>query len=275
MYSGTTLTPVSGRIMGAHQKFDRVARNQLSKILPNDKVFPSSRKILHFEGRKGPDAIKRKSPARDEPWHYYSPFDNNDSQLIELIQSHYSQLVKELKNDNKERVAFESAWLAHAIVDGLTPAHHYPYEEELSKIRGSGKETRTTVREKLLPKGETKRDTLKKSWKVYGPKGLMSTHGLFELGVAFIIAPLSMSNATITEQDINNAQVLGVVELFRRTAREIAVLDMFERFKDRGWTTKLMMDVRNKLAPSISKMITMSWYLALVDAKLIEPRDII
>lgn len=103
----------------------------------------------------------------------------------------------------------------------------------------------------------------------------MSTHGLFELGVAFIIAPLSMSNATITEQDINNAQVLGVVELFRRTAREIAVLDMFERFKDRGWTTKLMMDVRNKLAPSISKMITMSWYLALVDAKLIEPRDII
>lgn len=275
MYSGTTLTPVSGRIMGAHQKFDRVARNQLSKILPNDKVFPSSRKILHFEGRKGPDAIKRKSPARDEPWHYYSPFDNNDSQLIELIQSHYSQLVKELKNDNKERVAFESAWLAHVIVDGLTPAHHYPYEEELSKIRGSGKETRTTVREKLLPKGETKRDTLKKSWKVYGPKGLMSTHGLFELGVAFIIAPLSMSNATITEQDINNAQVLGVVELFRRTAREIAVLDMFERFKDRGWTTKLMMDVRNKLAPSISKMITMSWYLALVDAKLIEPRDII
>lgn len=170
MYSGTTLTPVSGRIMGAHQKFDRVARNQLSKILPNDKVFPSSRKILHFEGRKGPDAIKRKSPARDEPWHYYSPFDNNDSQLIELIQSHYSQLVKELKNDNKERVAFESAWLAHVIVDGLTPAHHYPYEEELSKIRGSGKETRTTVREKLLPKGETKRDTLKKVGKFTGQK---------------------------------------------------------------------------------------------------------
>ncbi len=274
MYSGTTLTPVSGRIMGAHQKFDRVARNQLSKILPDDKIFPSSRKILHFEGRKGPDAIKRKSPARDEPWHYYSPFDNSDSQLIELIQSHYSQLVKELKNDNKERVAFESAWLAHAIVDGLTPAHHYPYEEELSKIRGSGKETRTTVREKLLPKGETKRDTLKKSWKVYGPKGLMSTHGLFELGVAFIIAPLSMANASITEQDIKNAQDLGIVELFRRTAREIAVLDMFERFKDRGWTTKLMVDVRNKLAPSISKMITLSWYLALIDAELIEPKDI-
>lgn len=274
MYSGTTLTPVSGRIMGAHQKFDRVARNQLSKILPDDKIFPSSRKILHFEGRKGPDAIKRKSPARDEPWHYYSPFDNSDSQLIELIQSHYSQLVKELKNDNKERVAFESAWLAHAIVDGLTPAHHYPYEEELSKIRGSGKETRTTVREKLLPKGETKRDTLKKSWKVYGPKGLMSTHGLFELGVAFIIAPLSMANASITEQDIKNAQDLGIVELFRRMAREIAVLDMFERFKDRGWTTKLMVDVRNKLAPSISKMITLSWYLALIDAELIEPKDI-
>lgn len=273
MYSGTTLTRISGRVMGAHQKFDRVARNQLSKLLPDDNLFPSSRKILHFEGRKGPDAIKRKSPSKDEPWHYYSPFDNNDSQLIELIQDHYNQLVKELKKHNSERVAFESAWLAHAIVDGLTPAHHYPYEEELSKIRGSGKETRTTVREKLLPKGETRRDTFKKSWKVYGPKGLMSTHGLFEIGVAFIIAPLSISNSAISKEDIEHAQEIGVVEVFRRTAREIAVLDMYERFRDRGWSTKLMVDVRNKLAPAIVRAIALSWYLAMVDAKLVKPEQ--
>ncbi len=270
MYSGTTLTPISGRVMGAHQKFDRVARNQLSKLLPDDSLFPKSRKILHFEGRKGPDAIKRKSPAKDEPWHYYSPFDNSDSQLIELIEDHYHQLVTELKKNNQERIAFEASWLAHAIVDGLTPAHHYPYEEELSKIRGSSKETRTTIREKVLPKGDTKRDTLKKSWKVYGPKGLMSTHGFFEVGVAFIIAPLSLSNATISQQEILHAQDIGMVELFRRTAREIAILDMYDRFRSKGWSTKLMMDVRNKLAPAIVKAITLSWYLALVDAGLVE-----
>lgn len=275
MYSGTTLTPLSGRILGAHQKLDRVARNQLERLLPDNNLFPKTRQILHFEGRKGPDAIKRKSPAKDEPWHYYSPFDNGDSQLIELIQDHYAQLIKELRKKNQERAAFEAAWLAHAIVDGLTPAHHYPYEEKLSEIRGEGKETRTTIREKVIPKGATKRETLKKSWKVYGPKGLMSTHGLFEFGIATIIAPLGMSMAAPTKQEITRAIEVGPLELFRNTAREIAVLDMYERFRKRGWSTRLIVDVRNKLAPTIARTVTLVWYLALIDAKVIvlEPQE--
>lgn len=260
---------MSGRILGAHQKFDRVARAQLEKLLPKKKLFPTSRQILHFEGRQGPDAIKRKSPSKDEPWHYYSPFDNDDSQLIELIQEHYDQLVKELKKSNSERTAFEAAWLAHAIVDGLTPAHHYPYEDKLSEIRGEGKETRTTIREKVIPKGATKRETIKKSWKVYGPKGLMSTHGLFEIGIATLIAPLSMANAAPTDHELEVVLEIGPTELFKRTAREIAVLDMYERFRKRGWSTKLIVDVRNKLAPSIAKTVTLFWYAALVDAQLI------
>lgn len=269
MYSGTTLTPLSGRILGAHQKLDRVARNQLERLLPDNTLFPKTRQILHFEGRKGPDAIKRKSPAKDEPWHYYSPFDNNDSQLIELIDEHYQQLVRELKKKNQERAAFEAAWLAHAIVDGLTPAHHYPYEEKLSEIRGEGKETRTSIKDKLIPKGETKRETFKKSWKVYGPKGLMSTHGLFEFGIATIIAPLGMSMAPPTRQEIARAIETGPLDLFRHTAREIAVLDMYERFRKRGWSTKLIVDVRSKLAPTIARTVALVWYLALIDAKII------
>src|SRR3954467_334624 len=122
MYSGSTMTPLSGRILGAHQKIDSVARRNLERMMPGCK-FPRSRQIMHFEGKNGPDAIKRKSPAKDEPWHYYSPFDDDDSQLIELIRDHYNELVKRLKDGNKERTAFEAAWLAHAIVDGLTPAH--------------------------------------------------------------------------------------------------------------------------------------------------------
>jgi hypothetical protein len=266
MYSGTTLTPLSGRIIGAHQKLDRAARSQLGKLLESKTHFPSSRQILHFEGRKGPDAIKRKSPAKDEPWHYYSPFDDSDSELIDLIQDHYNQLTKELKAKNKERAAFEAAWLAHAIVDGLTPAHHYPYEEELSEIRGTGKETRTTIREKVIPKGDTKRDTLKKSWKVYGPRGLMTTHGFFEFGIATIIAPLSFNNAEPSSAEIQTALKIGPAELFQRSAREIAILDMFERYRKTGWTTKLSWEVRNKLAPTIVKTVTLIWYSALIDA---------
>src|SRR5689334_5049875 len=106
MYSGSTLTKFSGRILGAHQKIDRVARHHLRDILPDNRVFPSTRAILAFEGKNGPDGLKRKSPARDEPWHYYSPFNEHDSELLELINEHYKLLVEHLKANNRERSAF-------------------------------------------------------------------------------------------------------------------------------------------------------------------------
>ncbi|HEY5667646.1 MAG TPA: hypothetical protein VIR03_00615, partial [Candidatus Saccharimonadales bacterium] len=94
MYSGTTLTPLSGRVLGAHQKLDRLARASLRVLLGGyDSRFPKARSILHFEGVNGPDAIKRKSPAKDEPWHYYSPFDPADTELVRLIGAHYDELV--------------------------------------------------------------------------------------------------------------------------------------------------------------------------------------
>ena len=31
--------------------------------------------------------------------------------------------------------AFEAAWLAHAVTDGFTPAHHEPLEEQLEGLR--------------------------------------------------------------------------------------------------------------------------------------------
>ncbi len=64
MYSGTTLTRFSGRVIGTHQKVDRVARKQLATLVKNRNIFPSATKILVFEGKNGPDAIKRKSPAK-------------------------------------------------------------------------------------------------------------------------------------------------------------------------------------------------------------------
>lgn len=264
------MTTASGRIMGAHQKIDRVARNHLTKLITDDSLFPLAGKILHFEGKNGPDGIKRKSPAKDEPWHYYNPFDDEDSQLIDIINNHYNQLVKELKDGNKERVAFEAAWLAHALVDGLTPAHHYPYEEKLIELRGGeGIETRTTIKDKVLMPGDTKREQVKNNWKMWGPKGLMSTHGLFELGVASLFAPLTFSESVPSEEDLATIKEIGVEEWFKRTAREIAVMDMFDRYAKKGWTTKLAYDVRQKLGPSIIKTVALAWYSALQDAKLV------
>ena len=245
---------------------DRAARKHLNDLINDSHKFPSIQNILKFEGYNGPDAIKRKSPSQDEPWHFYSPFNDDDSQLIELINQHYQQLVKTLKEDNRVRAAFEAAWLAHAITDGLTPAHHYPYEEKIFELRGESTDNRASVREKLIIPGGTRREIVENNWKMWGPKGLLSTHSLFELGVATLIKPMSFTDAKPSEDDLKEILEFGVTEVFKRRAREIAVLDMYGYFYRRGWTIKLMLDVRQKLAPLIIQTITLSWYKALVDS---------
>ncbi len=72
MYAGTTLRTKSGRLGGTHQQIDRLARKRLAEIAPNY-WFPDIKQILHFEGKNGPDGIKRKSPGVDEPWHFIDP----------------------------------------------------------------------------------------------------------------------------------------------------------------------------------------------------------
>lgn len=275
MYSGTTLTPLSGRVLGAHQKLDRLARASLRVLLGGyDSRFPKTRSILHFEGVNGPDAIKRKSPAKDEPWHYYSPFDPADTELVRLIGAHYDELVVALKKEDSVRAAFEAAWLAHAIVDGLTPAHHFPYEETLTELRGGeGIETRTTIKQKIILPGETRREQVKNNWKMWGPRGLLATHGFFEFGVAAIIAPFSLKQVRVRDEDVADLYKYGVLELFRRTAKEIDSLNMYERYTKFGWTPPLARQVRNHLAPAIVRMVTLAWYAATIDAGIVRKQS--
>lgn len=258
--------------MGAHQKIDRVAYKYLKKTTGNVSKFPQLRDILHFEGKNGPDGIKRKSPAKDEPWHFYDPFDEDDTQLLDLIKGHYYELVKQLKKGTPERAAFDAAWLAHAIVDGLTPAHHFPYEEQLEELRGSDMSSRDSVKNKILIPGEGKRDTLKRNWEMWGAGGLMSMHALFEGGVAIILAPLSLKTAMPSDGDIEHLIDIGHEEYFKRAAREVALLDMYDRFHQKGWTTKLVRDVRLELGPTIIKAVCLVWYSAMRDAKLLKTK---
>jgi hypothetical protein len=268
MYSGSTLTNVSGNVFGAHQKIDKVARKALSEHLVDNHHFPSIRKILHFEGKNGPDGIKRKSPAKDEPWHYYDPFDPEDGQLIELINEHLQLLTQALKQHNTEKSAFEAAWLAHAVVDGLTPAHHYPYETELEKLRGEGKETRTTVKAKLIMPGDTKRAMVKNNWHMWGAKGLLTTHFLFEIGAAMLFAPMHPKFGRPNTYDIKTLKHIGYEEYFKRIAREVALLNMYEEFYKRGWTPKLAQTARKELAPLMGSTVALAWYQAALGAGL-------
>ena len=273
MYSGTTLTPISGRALGAHQKIDRLARASLRQVLKDNQVFPGIRDILHFEGVNGPDAIKRKSPAKDEPWHYYSPFDEGDTMLTGIIGDHYDQLVRALQDDDRVRASFEAAWLAHALVDGLTPAHHYPYEEKLAELRGGqGLESRNTIKHKLVMPGETRRQQVRNNWLMWGPGGLLTTHGMFEWGIAGIIAPVGSGNKKmqLNQAEITELHSHGVLELFRRKAKEVAALGMYDRYQQWGWTPKLARQVRRQLLPTVVHIVALAWYAALMDAGLVE-----
>lgn len=270
MYSGTTLTRASGRILGAHQKIDRTARLNLGRLLDGSaKRFPRRKTILHFEGRNGPDGVKSKSPAHDEPWHFFNPFDDSDTQLLDVIDGHYKKLVKALKENDEVVAGFEAAWLAHAVVDGLTPAHHYPYEEKLADLRGGeGNETRASLREKLVMPGETRVDSVMNNWKMWGPKGLMTTHGAFEWGVVTIMLPMRLRGHKPTGEELAEICKLPVTDYFIRTAKEIAVLGMYEKFYAEGWTSKLARAVRQQLVPTLVKSVTLVWYKAACEAGL-------
>ena len=268
MYSGSTYKPTQkfDAWFGAHQKIDRIARRHLETLVP-DSNFPERKEILRFEGKDGPDGIKSKTPAKDEPWHYFDPEDANDTQLLEIIQGHYTELVKALKADNRARSSFEAAWLAHAVVDGLTPAHHYPYENELVRLRGgAGIETRTTPKEKLLMPGDTLPKRISNNWQMWGDKGLLATHIAFEIGIAVMIQPLRLKSAVPTKEQLAVVSKDGVQQLFIDRARKIDELDMYDQFYRSGWTPRLAKTVRKQLMPIIVNTVTLIWAAATQEA---------
>jgi hypothetical protein len=274
MYSGSTFNSLSGQLLGAHQKIDRVARRNLDKLVPQCS-FPAKRLILHFEGNNGPDAIKRKSPAKDEPWHYLQPFDLTDTQLLELIKGHYISLIDALKNKDEVRSSFEAAWLAHAIVDGLTPAHHYPYEQKLVELsNGQGIECRTSIGKKLIMPGSDKKTVIQNNWKMWGPKGLFTTHAAFETGVAMLMAPLKLTKSLPRAEAIAEFKGKSIEEWFRSRAQTVAKMDLYTAFCESGWTVELAKTVRLQLAPTIVEAVTLVWHGAIIEAGLAEAEQL-
>ncbi len=256
---------------GAHQRLDRFAHKQLSELLTSTElaVFPSPKQLLEFEGINGPDGIKIKTPAQGEPWHYYNPHDKDDMQIIDAMRMNYKNLVNALRKGNVTRASFEAAWLAHAIVDGLTPAHHYPYEEELVRLRGgAGIETRTSYKDKLLMPGDTLTERIKHNWEMMGDKGLLSTHMAFEFGVAVLIVPMRRgARQSLNAAELQLAQTKdGYIKFFQKKAVEIAELELYQKFYQVGWTPKVARLVRSKMVPLIVDAVTFAWYAAMKEA---------
>jgi hypothetical protein len=257
-------------IFHAHQKLDRVARRHLDELLPASFPFPGAKQILRFEAGHGPDGAKLKRQQGAQPWHFVDPHDDEDTQIHDHITHHFTGLKKALLDEDEVRAAFEAAWLAHALVDGLTPAHHYPYEKELESLRGEDRDTRMGIIGRAYVKSDSIAESLQRSLRLVGPKGLLTTHAMFEAGAYAIIAPLRLKQSVPTKQEIERVTKEGVVPVFQDLAREVAGFRIYERFITRGWTQSVCRDVRRELAPRMVKMVTLSWYAAAYEKAKIQ-----
>ena len=266
MYSGTTFRTKSGNLMGVHQKIDRVARKHIQTLLPSSVEFPSSKDILHFEGKNGPDGIKLKSPAVDEPWHYINPDDPSDVGLLDMIDGHIVNLTNALKENNQPRASFEAAWMAHAITDGLTPPHHFPLEEKLTEIDEGGLAERDSIIKKNLKSGKNIKETVKNNWEFWGAKGIMTTHFGFELGVANVVPYQRFNDGLPSRDEVARAKQMGYRAYYCEQAQKVAQMDMYQEFIKTGWTRRLAKQTKDELMPLIIRAVVLGWLVAATQA---------
>ena len=259
MYAGTTFRKGSGALVGVHQKIDRVARRHFSKHIPKSSKFPNLKMILHFEGNNGPDGIKRKSPSVDEPWHLINPDDTNDRALLVLIDDHIFNLSTALREKNQIRAAFEAAWMAHAITDGLTPAHHYPLEDKIEELWGKTRHERTSIKDKNIIIGNGPRDTVAKNWEYWGAGGVITKHLEFEMGVATAIASDNFDDVDVSGEDIVLLNKYGFEYIYLDSIRKIHALKIYDEFVETGWTTKIASQIKDELIPEIVRMVMLAW----------------
>ena len=260
MYSRATPFQKADKIAGTHQKIDRAARLVLREIISkNQKLskihFPKIDEILIFEGNGGPDGIKTKSPGKDEPWHFVEPY-GDLTPIQNYVENHLFNLSKALASENYVRASFEAGWMAHAITDALTPAHQYPMTDKIIEISGKKPEERDKLIKKMFLSGENWRERILNNWEYIGPKGVMSSHMFYEMGVATMITSVSARKLSkMPEKDEIQIVLNGdFMTLFEEKIKWVADQKYYETYLENGWTTILARDTKQELLPEISKI---------------------
>lgn len=267
MYSTTALAKnprLTGRVMGTHQQLDQIARKVLTRYLPKGKYFPTSKEILHFEGARGPDGLKRKSPDDDDPSHMFD--DEHKEDLKRQIFDHHYNLVQALKKQDKVRAAFEAAWLAHKVTDALTPAHHFPLSEAKEELM-SNKEFVKIFGEPIkgIMHGNNFAETARNNWLYWGAGGHMSKHIAYEYGVTIIAAALPRKTL-MPQMGRAEFQQVDPKKVLKDSLSRVDVPGMYARFRNEGWTTGLALETKNTLLPEIVRAIALMWYSAVEEA---------
>jgi hypothetical protein len=265
MYASLTLiknSRRSGKLIGTHQKLDKASRQLFNRLAPKKTKFPSEQDILYFEGSRGPDGIKRKSPGTDEPVSVIDP-KNDDGKLMRTLLNHQYNLRVALKDEDNIRAAFEAAWLAHIVTDGLTPAHHHLYDGMIDELRGDMEYKKIFgAKIKGIMRGHNLAEATRNNWLYWGAGGVMNKHIAFELGIAYMVAALPIKSLTPKLSKVSPASI-NLKKEFYKALQKIAALDMYDRFLKNGWTTQLALEARQILAPEIIRVITLAWLSSL------------
>lgn len=157
--------------------------------------------------------------------------------------------------------------MAHAITDGLTPAHHDDLAGKIEELWGKAHHERDSVRDKTLIRGVNRRDTLKKNWKYWGGKGIFTAHVMFEWGVATSISPLRFDGIASDDTRYEALRHNGFRTEFLSALQRVVDLKMYEEFGRTGWTHKLAKVTQKQLIPEIVTMVALGWYQAIIDAE--------
>lgn len=259
MYAGIPISHNSGRIVGVHQKIDRASRLGLNDLLKKHSDFPGIRMILHFEGKNGPDGLKIKKSTKDIPWHFINPLDIEDKYLISIVENHIYNLARALKLNDEIKSAYEASWLAHAITDGLTPAHLKSVDGLIEDFFGSSPKYMGYADRKII-KGNNRRDTILKNWEYWGAGGVMANHFKYEIGVATAIASESFNNIKPSSSDIEYLKSKGFEATFIKSIRKIYSLKSYENFIKQGMTINLALEIKQIIIPEIIKCVILAWY---------------
>lgn len=267
MYSTTTLvknSKLNGKLVGTHQLLDQAARKLLAKHLPRGKFFPTSKEILQFEGARGPDGLKRKSPDEDDPSHMFG--EDQGADLVQQIMDHRHNLIQALKKHDQVRAAFEAAWMAHKVTDSLTPAHHFPLSEAKEELM-SNKEFVKIFGEPIkgIMHGRSALETARNNWLYWGAGGHMSKHVGYEYGVAVIAAALPQ-RSIMPQVSAEEFCLVEPKKVLYEAIDRLRVRAAYEQFRQDGWTVDLAMATKNQLLPEIVRVIALLWYSAVEEA---------
>ena len=268
MFSRTILSDKRSEKIASHQRIIRICHHQVMRHLPPKNHFPTARAIIHFEGKNGPDGLPSKHAIDDEPYQFINP-EHNDGKLMKHIENHLHNAHVAYRRRNTVRLEFELSWLQHMVVDGLTPAHHQPFKDQLKAMDSRTQQQLNSLFKRIFVPGRNFRDIFQKNWRRLGPRGLGTNHILFEAGIDFLIMPLRPKtyDVEISKYDIEKAKTGHFKDIYLASVHDIARLKMFERYEAQGWTTSLATDTREILIPTCIRMVTLAWLAAIYKGK--------